>query len=135
MIYMLDSNVLRHLVQDAAFATKIVTKVGKIGAENIVISSISSQELIVAALNTKLTRNTRYELASATRLFHALAFDERAADEAAQVETELKARGAMIGKADMLIAGHARGLGMTLVTNNTREFKRVKGLHLVDWLA
>ena len=38
-----------------------------------------------------------------------------------------------IGDRDMMIAGHARSLGYTLITNNTREFNRVSGLKVEDW--
>ena len=48
---------------------------------------------------------------------------------------ELMARGQLIGPMDLLIAAHALSLGATLVTNNEREFKRVKGLKLENWVG
>jgi predicted nucleic acid-binding protein len=51
----------------------------------------------------------------------------------AEIRADLKKRGAMIGANDLFIAAHARALGLTLVTNNTAEFERVKGLDLEDW--
>lgn len=56
-----------------------------------------------------------------------LPFDEAAADHAG--------RGAPIGPNDLLIAGHARSLGLKLVTGNLREFGRVEGLRCEDWLG
>ncbi|RKI38881.1 type II toxin-antitoxin system VapC family toxin [bacterium D16-51] len=46
----------------------------------------------------------------------------------------MKQKGIPIGPMDMLIASHAKALGITIVTNNTNEFKRVSGLKLEDWL-
>ena len=60
-------------------------------------------------------------------------FDAEAAQEAAKVRFELESSGLVIGPLDLLIAGTALSRGATLVTNNTREFSRVRGLRLSDW--
>ena len=67
-----------------------------------------------------------------TRL-EVLDFDQAASEQAAQVRAELAKQGMPIGPYDALIAGHARSLGLTVVTNNMREFERVAGLRVVDW--
>jgi tRNA(fMet)-specific endonuclease VapC len=64
-----------------------------------------------------------------------LPFDTIAAAEYGRVRSKLKRAGTPIGDRDTFIAAHAKSLGITLVTNNTREFKRVEGLSLEDWLA
>lgn len=63
-----------------------------------------------------------------------LPFDALAAREAAAVRAELARAGTPIGAYDLLIAGHARAVGSTLVTNNEREFRRVSGLRVANWL-
>jgi tRNA(fMet)-specific endonuclease VapC len=63
-----------------------------------------------------------------------LDFDSKAAGEYGRVRAALERKGTPIGPLDMLIAGHARSEGLILVTNNTREFKRVDGLALEDWV-
>ena len=60
-------------------------------------------------------------------------FDHKAALEAARIRIELEGRGHMIGPIDLLIAGTAVSRGAVLVTNNTKEFSRVKSLRLSDW--
>ncbi|MGH9657602.1 MAG: PIN domain-containing protein [Bryobacteraceae bacterium] len=60
-------------------------------------------------------------------------FDHAAAREAARIRVDLEARGLTIGPLDLLIAGTAVSRGAVLVTHNTREFSRVKGLRLSDW--
>ena len=56
-----------------------------------------------------------------------------AATHYAQIRADLKTRGRMIGANDLFTAAHARSLGLRLVTNNTAEFGRVKGLALDNW--
>ena len=51
----------------------------------------------------------------------------------AGIRAELKARGTIIGANDLFITAHARSLGLILITNNTREFKRVRGLSIENW--
>ena len=63
----------------------------------------------------------------------ALDFTEEAAVHYAEIRADLKRRGAMIGANDLFIAAHARALGLTMVTNNTAEFERVKGLVIENW--
>ena len=62
-----------------------------------------------------------------------LTFDEEDAHEAGEVRASLERIGKPIGAYDVLIAGQARRRGLTLVTANTREFARVKGLRWEDW--
>ena len=134
MIYMLDANILRHYVQDAEYIDVIEGHMQRAGMKNIVVSSVAVHELMVAILNAKLTTAIRNDLKTLLDKFHALPFDERAAYESASIEHELRTKGEVIGKADTMIAGHARSLGMTLVTNNQREFKRVRLLPLENWI-
>lgn len=63
----------------------------------------------------------------------AVALDEDAALHYAEIRADLKRRGAMIGANDLVIAAHARGLDLTLVTNNTAEFGRVSDLAIENW--
>ena len=68
-------------------------------------------------------------------LLTVLAFDEAASVDAAEIKADLAAKGQLIGPNDLLIAGHARSRGLTLVTSNLREFTRVDGLTCEDWLG
>ena len=68
-----------------------------------------------------------------SRKSRVLELDEDAALHYAEIRADLKKRGALIGANDLFIAAHARSLSLTLVTNNTAEFERVKGLELENW--
>jgi len=63
----------------------------------------------------------------------AIPFDKLAARESARVRLQLERAGAAIGPMDLLIAGTALSRGAVLVTNNTREFERIRNLRLEDW--
>jgi Predicted nucleic acid-binding protein, contains PIN domain len=63
-----------------------------------------------------------------------LSYDINAATHTGQIRAELAAAGTSIGPYDQMIAGHARSLGLIVVTNNVREFERVKGLRVDNWV-
>lgn len=122
---------------------------------NTVIFYLKGQESVVFQLQAMAPRElavpsvVAYEIEYGTRklgssrrralAFELLAglaqvsFDHEAARESARIRIELEARGAIIGPIDVLIAGTALSRGAVLVTSNTREFSRVKGLRLLDW--
>ncbi len=62
-------------------------------------------------------------------------FDLAAAEHAGQISADLATAGRPIGPFDVLIAGHARSQGLSLVTNNVAEFERVSALRLVNWVT
>ena len=62
-------------------------------------------------------------------------FDREAARVYGRVRATLEKKGTPIGALDMMIGAHALSLGVTLATNNTREFSRIRGLNIVDWLV
>ncbi len=61
-------------------------------------------------------------------------FDLHAAEHAGQLRAELQKQVRPIGPYDQMIAGHARSLGLIVVTNNEREFERVAGLRIENWV-
>jgi tRNA(fMet)-specific endonuclease VapC len=63
-----------------------------------------------------------------------LPFKESAAHHYGQIRASLERMGRPIGLHDLMIAGHARSEGLTLVTNNEREFARVRGLRVENWI-
>ena len=61
-------------------------------------------------------------------------FNDDAAVEYGRIRADLKRKGTPIGANDLMIAAHAKSLGVTLVTNNTREFERLTGLTIENWV-
>ena len=75
-----------------------------------------------------------YDVEGLTARIDVLPFDYQAAAHFGQVRAELMKTGKPIGPYDLMIAGHARSLGLILVTKNLREFKRVAGLRVENWI-
>ncbi len=109
----------------------------KAGVEKLPDPALSAIPTIVAAelwTGVKKNRKTHPQqtgrLETFLKLFQLLDFDLEAALHYADIRAALEAAGTTLGPLDLLIAGQARSMGATLVTENTREFKRVKGLKL-----
>jgi tRNA(fMet)-specific endonuclease VapC len=64
-----------------------------------------------------------------------LDYDLHAAEHTGQLRAELQKLGTPIGPYDQMIAGHARSLGLIVVTNNEREYERVSGLRIENWAS
>jgi tRNA(fMet)-specific endonuclease VapC len=112
---------------------QLTAKLASAPPSSIVISTIVRAELMTGA--TKSTRSGAIHDALAFfRLYTSVVFDELAADTYAIIRVALERAGMSIGPNDLLIAATALANGFTLVTHNTREFGRVAGLVLEDWL-
>jgi tRNA(fMet)-specific endonuclease VapC len=98
------------------------------------ISAITEAELWFGVENSTSRKKNADRLHSFLEIVEILPFDTLAAAEYGRVRTKLKRAGTPIGDRDTFIASHAKSLGLTLVTNNTREFQRVEGLAVEDWL-
>jgi len=96
------------------------------------ISTISQFELRFGAENSGSVQKNLSLLEDFFLPLEVLDFDQAAAEESAKIRFELKHT--PIGPMDILIAGQARANGITLVMNNTREFARVRGLKLENWV-
>jgi len=99
------------------------------------VSAITEAELWFGVENSAKPEKNAETLRSFLATVEILPFDTLAAAEYGRVRVKLKQAGMPIGDRDTFIAAHAKALGLTLVTNNTREFQRVEGLLLENWLA
>lgn len=107
----------------------------KASNNQMAISTIVLHELCYGAANSNEAALARRKVEEFCAAVLVIDFDDKAADEAGKIRAYLRAKGQTIGGYDTLIAGHARSLGLTLITGNLREFSRVDGLHCQDWLA
>jgi|ERR1700712_5119805 tRNA(fMet)-specific endonuclease VapC len=104
-------------------------------AETLCISTITLTELLHGAARSAKPVENRREVERMAARLAVLDFDSRAAAHAGEIYAELGRRGELIGPYDILIAGHARSLGLVMITGNLGEFQRVDGLRSEDWLA
>jgi tRNA(fMet)-specific endonuclease VapC len=104
-------------------------------ADKVSISTIVLHELFHGAAKSARPRFNREKLEDFCSRLSVVDFDDAAADHAAEIKLDLQRKGNLIGPNDLLIAGHARSLGLKLITGNLREFSRVDGLRCEDWLV
>ena len=100
---------------------------------DLCISSITLAELEFGVENSSKPERNRLALSLFLSGIEIVPFDEKAAREYGIIRKQLADSGRMIGANDLLIAAHAKSLGLTLVTNNTDEFNRIDGLETENW--
>ena len=100
---------------------------------DVCMSVVTKAELLYGVEVSPRRSQDAAALAAFLPYVEALALTDATATHYAEIRAALKKRGAMIGANDLFIAAHARGLGITLVTNNTQEFERVPGLQIENW--
>ena len=111
----------------------VVESLRKEAPRDIGIHAVVLYELEVGIARSPRPRQRRESLDALLEVIHILPFDERAASASAELRAQLEKAGSGIGPIDTLIAGTALAHSATLVTHNTKEFSRVRGLRLLDW--
>lgn len=130
--WMLDTNTLSDLIRNPRGA--LVRRLGATEPDTVCTSIVVACELRFGAKrkgSDALTHRVEQLLTALT----VLPFDEPADHHYADIRAVLERAGTPIGSHDLFIAAHARSRGMTLVTHNMREFERVPGLRVQDWLT
>jgi len=129
--YMLDTDTCSYIMKRSN--SVVLTRLRALPVTDVCMSVISKSELCYGVeISPRRTQD-----AAALREFlpyvEVLEFPDAATIHYAQIRADLKKRGQMIGANALFIAAHALSLGLRLVTNNTAEFGRVKGLALDNW--
>ena len=131
MKFLLDTNICVFLIRkrsDSIRAHILRHQVGEIG-----VSSITEAELRFGADKSSDPVKNHAILDRFFLTLPVLDFDSDCAREYGKIREFLEKNGSPIGSLDTLIAAHALSAGLTVVTNNTREFQRMPGLSVVDW--
>jgi len=132
MKFLLDTNICIFILKGIPKATYAFQNALQNG---IGISSLTLAELEFGICNSSNEEKNRVTLMTFLPLIEVLPFESAAALEYGSICAKLRKQGKPIGIIDMLIAAHARSLGLVLVTNNTGEFSRIEQLLLEDWMA
>ena len=130
--YMLDTNTIAYAKNKRP--PQVLEKLLEHDPSEISISSITMAELEFGVHHSSKQEQNRIALMMFLSGITVLPFDSNAAWEYGSIRHALQSQGLTIEGNDMLIAAHARSLGLTLVTHNTREFSRVDLLSLEDWV-
>lgn len=132
---MLDTNICSFIIRE-----RPPSVIGRLQAvaeagDSTVISVVTWYEMLLGTIGRRASpRHAGLVEAFVGRVSAVLPWDRSAAEEATRIRQALDSRGTPIGGNDTMIAGHARAAGCVLVTNNLREFGRVDGLVVEDWV-
>lgn len=130
--YMLDTNICIFTIKNRP---EQVREVFKRHSGQLSISTVTLMELIYGAEKSAKPERNLVDVEGFAARLDVLPYDTQAAAHSGQLRAELARIGKPIGPYDQMIAGHARAQGLILVTNNLREFERVPGLRVEDWVA
>lgn len=129
--YLLDTNICIYVLKRRPI--EVLSKFNQC-AGRMAISSITLAELIHGCEKSQKVEENYKNVEDFCSRLEVLEYQPSAAQHYGAIRAELESRGQMIGVNDIHIAAHARSLGLTVVTNNEREFTRVKGLLVQNWL-
>ena len=129
---MLDTNICIDMIRRPA--SRVFGHIQQVQPGDIAISSITLAELECGVHKSSNPAKNAKLLIAVCSVLDILPFDNNAAAAYGIVRSQLESKGVSIGPLDNLIAAHALSLGITLVTNNMKEFKRIKGLSLENWI-
>ena len=132
---MLDTNICSFIMREQPQTVLNALQTHVENRDRIVISAITYSELRFGAIGKKASPRHNYIVDEfMARINAVLAWDKGAVEMTAKIKKLLSDQGNIIGNNDTLIAGHAISANCILVSNNTKEFKRVPGLTLEDWV-
>jgi tRNA(fMet)-specific endonuclease VapC len=131
--YMLDTDTCSYIMKRSH--PMVLRRLRAIPVSDVCMSVITRAELLYGVEVSPRRAQDAAALTAFLPYVDALDFGNDAAQHYAEIRADLKKRGALIGANDLIIAAHARALGLTLVTNNTAEFERVRHLTLENWAS
>ncbi|HEX3953937.1 MAG TPA: type II toxin-antitoxin system VapC family toxin [Stellaceae bacterium] len=130
--YMLHTNICIYIIKNKPAAVR--ARFNEC-ADELAISTITLAELHFGAENSAKPAQNRQEIEQFLSRLAVLEFSAEAAMHYGQIRAALKRAGRPVGPHDMLIGAHARSASLVLVTNNTREFERIPGLQIENWIS
>ena len=131
MKYLVDTNILIYLCN--SHSDSLEQKFIAHNPQEFCTSSITVGELIYGVNKSKHRERNLQAILKILSSFKIIDFDSSDAWAYGEIRAELEKKGTIIGGNDIMIAAQARRRGLTVITNNTREYKRVTGLHIEDW--
>ena len=131
MDYLLDTDTCIFCQRERPLQVK--QRLEEVGFGLVAISAVTAFELRYGAERHPNPIKARANLRAFLHPFPVLPWTDACAGEASRIRFQLEKAGTPIGAYDLQIAAHAKTLGLTVVTNNVREFSRVAGLRVVNW--
>jgi len=129
--FMLDTDICSYVMKRSH--DPLLKRLQKVPVSDVCISVVTKSELLYGVEVSPRQQQDEAALNAFLGYVEVLEFPDKASSHYAQIRAHLKKAGTLIGGNDLFIAAHARSLGITLVTHNTREFSRVPKLAVEDW--
>ena len=133
MRYLLDTNICIYLSKRNR--PGLLAKLAKIAVDEAGISVVTYGELVYGAYKSERREENLHTIGELIEAFKPLPVTVEAGQAYGRIKENLRSKGQIIGENDLWIASHALAEGYILVTNNVREFKRIKGLKIENWAA
>jgi len=130
--YMLDTNICIYTIKNHPSQVRDAFIRHQ---DQMSVSTVTAMELIYGVEKSVVPEKNLGVIEGFLARLTVMDYDYHAAEHTGQLRAELQKQGKPIGPYDQMIAGHARSLGLILVTNNEREFERVPGLRIENWVA
>ena len=132
-LFMLDTDTCIFLMRGESPA--LAARVQSVPLQQQVMSAVTFAELTYGVQASAAAKRKQNQSVLDSLVLHLAVLDwpQDAAKHFAEIRTDLKKRGAQLGAADLMIAAHARAMGAIVVTNNVKDFQRVKGLEVENW--
>jgi tRNA(fMet)-specific endonuclease VapC len=134
MIWLLDTDTIGHLINGTRGSDYVKRRLSGRSPGELRLSAITWVEIRYGIEAGDVSIARKETLEDFLALFQVDDFPATAADDYAEIRVALERKGTKIGSYDLLIAAHARHINATLVTGNEREFRRVPGLSVQNWL-
>ena len=132
-LFMLDTDTCIFLMRGES--QTLAAKVQSVPLQQQVMSAVTFAELTYGVQVSAASKRKQNQAVLNSLALHLAVLDwpQDAAKHYAGIRADLKKRGAQLGSADLMIAAHARAMGAIVVTNNVKDFGRVKGLEVENW--
>lgn len=132
MNYLIDTNICIYIMNQRV--PSVTARFHALSTDSVGISEITVSELAYGVEKSQRKAENTTRLSEFLMPFTILPYQAPVSKAYAEIRTDLERRGQVIGPLDMLLAAHAIAEDLTLVTNNTKEFQRINGLKLENWV-
>ena len=131
-LYMLDTDTCAFILRRSS--QTLLDRIQTVPLERQVMSMVTLAELLYGVQISSRKKDNRAAVDALTRHLSVIDWFRDAAEHYADIRADLKKKGQLIGSNDLMIAAHARSLDAIVVTNNQKDFRRVKGLKHENWM-
>jgi tRNA(fMet)-specific endonuclease VapC len=132
VLYLLDTDTCAFILRRSS--PGLLDRIQSVPLTQQAISMVTLAELLYGVKVSNRKKENRAAVDALVLHLPVLEWSRGAAEHYAEIRSDLKKKGQLIGSNDLMIAAHARSLGATVVTNNVKDFRRVNGLKVENWM-